>query len=332
MHSELGATLHRFRWGIAVMAMLGSAAPLVGAAHAGGTACTDASRACMIAAANTYLDALLSHDASRIRLAPNARRTENGMDTGDGAAAIRTSLTPPTPDEVNTGMRDKRWFVDADEAIAFYLLDTSTLPPSPLHTSTTHLVERFRVDRGLIREIEAIFWVSPGPSQEGSGWPKPRGEAASPPAPALSPPQTAGSSAGWCRDASPRCEISAADTYIKAIVGRDYRQTRLADDVRRTQNAGTTATDAQGVRRNGQDPHPDAFITRMRDERWFVDGNQAICFSVADVGTYPRTGIHTATVHLTHRIKVVTGRIEEIESVYWIAPGTSPEPSGWERH
>lgn len=293
--------------------------------------CVDSSRACLIATANTYLDALLSHDGSRIRLAANARRTENGMDTGDDAATIRKSVTTPTPDEVNTGMRDKRWFVDGDVATAFYLLDTSTLPPSPAHTTTTHLVERFRLERGLITQIEAIFWVAPGPNQEGSGWPKPQNETPSSFAPALGPAPAAASSAGWCRDRKRSCAIAAASTYITSIASRDYRRTRLAPDVRRTQNAMTTATDAQGVRRNGQDPHPDAFITDMRDIRWFVDGANAIAFSVADTETYPFAGVHTATVHLAHRIKVVRGLMTEIEAVYWIAPGPSPEPSGWER-
>ena len=316
---------------IMVCVVLGIVAPVLAPAAHGAAPCVDSSRACLIATANTYLDALLSHDGSRIRLAANAHRTENGMDTGDDAGAIRKSVTTPTPDEVNTGMRDKRWFVDGDVATAFYLLDTSTLPPSPAHTTTTHLVERFRVKRGLITEIEAIFWVAPGPNPEGSGWPKPADEPSASAMPALGPAPAAGSSAGWCHDRRRTCAVTAASTYIASIATRDYRQTRLAPDVRRTQNAMTTATDAQGVRRNGQDPHPDAFITDMRDIRWFVDGENAIAFSVADTETYPHAGVHTATVHLAHRIKVVRGLMTEIEAVYWIAPGPTPEPSGWER-
>lgn len=122
-------------------------------------ACVVATRACVIATANTYLDALLSHDGSKIRLAPDARRTENGGVTGDSAAEIRKSVSPPTPDQVNTGIRDKRWFVDGNQATVLYLLDTSTLPPSVLHTTTTHLAERFKVVRGLITH-------SPAPRQQ----------------------------------------------------------------------------------------------------------------------------------------------------------------------
>src|SRR3954454_13992607 len=167
----------RRRWSTGLIALVmcsATAIPATAGAHSTGNPCTDPSRACMIRTATTYLDALLSHDSRQVRLATSARRTENGKDTGDRAVAIRKSLSPPTPDEVNAGIRDKRWFTTGDQAIVFYLLDTSTLPPSPLHTTTTHIVERFRIDVGLITEIEAIFWIDPGPTKEGSGWPRPK--------------------------------------------------------------------------------------------------------------------------------------------------------------
>lgn len=294
--------------------------------------CTDSSRACKIATANTYLDALLSHDASKIRLAPNARRTQNGSVTAENAEEIRTSLEPPTPDEVNTGIRDKRWFVAGEHVTAIFLLDTSTLPPSPLHTTTTHLVERFRVRHGLIHEIEAVYWVGPGPQEEGSGWPAPDDETHSA-TPAVSP-AVAPDKAGWCKKSTPRCAIRAARSYLTALPTRDYRKTQLHDDVRRTQNADTTGLSADDVRRNGRDPHPDAVITGVRDLRWFVarrgNGFEVISFSLADTSTLPKTAVHTGTIHLANRFRVVKGLLTEIESVYWIAPGTTPEASGWE--
>jgi hypothetical protein len=39
-----------------------------------------------------------------------------------------------------------------------------------------HLSERFKVDQGLIHQIEAIFWINPGTTPDGSGWPPPPGE------------------------------------------------------------------------------------------------------------------------------------------------------------
>jgi hypothetical protein len=99
----------------------------------------------------------VSHDPSDVPLAPDVHRRENGIDTGDSADAIRRSLSPPTPNQVITGARDIRWFVDSksNDAIAFYLLDVATIPPQVVHLS-----ERFRVEHGLITEIEAIFSVN----------------------------------------------------------------------------------------------------------------------------------------------------------------------------
>src|SRR5438309_5524382 len=102
-------------------------------------------RQAIIDAASKYLEALVSHDASKIPLAENAWRTEEGRNSGLGADDIRTR----TESDVMGGIsdiRDVRWFVDGENAIAFYLLDASG--------ATAHIVERFRVIDGLIHEIE----------------------------------------------------------------------------------------------------------------------------------------------------------------------------------
>jgi hypothetical protein len=144
------------------------------AADAPSPPCTDTSRQCVIDAAGTYIAALVSHKGDQVRLAPNARRTENGLETASSGEAIRNDLETNKGDAAISGARDIRWFVDGENAVAYYLLDTSIVPPVPgVHTSTVRLSERFRVVNGLITEIEAIFWVSPGPTPEGSGWPAP---------------------------------------------------------------------------------------------------------------------------------------------------------------
>jgi hypothetical protein len=126
-------------------------------------------RACVVAAASKYLEALVSHDAGDVPLAAHARRTENGFETGNSGEEIRRNLEEAPYYRVITGMRDVRWFVEGDQATAYYLLDTSTFPET-VHTSTVHLAERFRVEGGLITEIEAIFWVNPGLEPRPSGW------------------------------------------------------------------------------------------------------------------------------------------------------------------
>jgi hypothetical protein len=157
--------------------------------------CNNNSEQCMISAATTYLDALVSHDTSHIRVAPDVKRTEEGgitaythtTQTGTvqtGAADIRKSLSIPTFDESIIDRRDTRWFVDKPnhEAIAFYILDVGAEPNLPTllpfvrptePTGTVHLSERFKVQNGLITQIEAIFNVSSGPGHacETDNWP-----------------------------------------------------------------------------------------------------------------------------------------------------------------
>ena len=158
----------------AIVAVLGAGIGARASIAADGPAppCTDTSRECVIDAAGTYIAALVSHKGDDVRLAPNARRTENGLVTGSSGEEIRNDLETNQGDAAITGSRDIRWFVDGENAIAYYLLDTSGIPPiTGPHTATTHLAERFRVVNGLITEIEAIFWAMPGPTPEGSGWP-----------------------------------------------------------------------------------------------------------------------------------------------------------------
>ena len=57
-----------------------------------------------------------------------------------------------------TGYRDVRWFVDGDDAVAFYVLEA--------YGRTIDIAERFAVRDGEIREIEAIFDLSGRPTRE----------------------------------------------------------------------------------------------------------------------------------------------------------------------
>jgi hypothetical protein len=134
------------------------------------TPCSDSSRACVIATANTYIQGLVSHDGSKVPLAGNARRTENGMVTGTSGPGIANDLGTNSGDKAVYDARDIRWFVDGDQATAYYLRDTSTPGSTSPHTATVHLSERFKVDNGLISEIEAIFWINPGPTPDSDCW------------------------------------------------------------------------------------------------------------------------------------------------------------------
>lgn len=166
----------RFGWVVAIVSAtwLAIGSPVASGAQPKAR-CTDASRRCVISAASKYIEALVSHDGSQVPTAPNARRTENGLETATSGEEIRNDLTTNQGDRAIYQSRDIRWFVDGTQAIAYYLLDTSAPGTSSPHTATVHLAERFKVVRGLIQEIEAIFWVTPGPTPASSQWPAPGG-------------------------------------------------------------------------------------------------------------------------------------------------------------
>lgn len=166
--SDQGIGRRRRRWaraaGLMSAAVALSVPGLVLAASptaAGTTGCTDPSSACVIAAATTYLNAIVSHNSGQVRLAPGAIRTENGVDTGDSGPAIAKDLATNPQYLVVHDIHDVRWFVSGDEAIALYLLDAA-VPVLGTHFATTHIAERFQVEGGLITQIEAIDCTHPG--------------------------------------------------------------------------------------------------------------------------------------------------------------------------
>ena len=102
----------------------------------------------MIRVATRYLDALVSHRGDDVPLAAGCRRTERAQNTGGSGDEIRTQLASEIMHGI-TGYRDVRWFVDGDNAIAFYVLDA--------YGMAVTIAERFLIRDGEIHEIEAIF-------------------------------------------------------------------------------------------------------------------------------------------------------------------------------
>jgi len=108
-------------------------------------------RAGVLAACQAYLDALVSHDASGVPLAPDCWRIENGADTGGSGGAIAEGLEAPIMQMV-AGVDDVRWYVEGDEAAAFFLLRIQ----AGERRGTCHIAERFRVRDGELIEIESV--------------------------------------------------------------------------------------------------------------------------------------------------------------------------------
>lgn len=150
--------------------------------------CVDAGSACLRRVATMYLDALKSHDGSRLPLAPAIRRTENALTNATGEAEVRESFARTHMIEA---VRDPRFVVDPanGDVVVFFRIDVDVSEADaqgtttragdseykvavtvPKGTYTVHEAERFHVVRGYITEIEIIAHVETGKGA-GSGWP-----------------------------------------------------------------------------------------------------------------------------------------------------------------
>ena len=112
-------------------------------------------RESIIDAAEKYLfHGLVEHDGSKVPLAETVTRIEQGNPTGTGREGLIEALAHDVMNVI-TGIRNVRWVVEGDQAVAFYDLDVTTSDRPVL------IAERFRVVDGLITEIEAIFHPQP---------------------------------------------------------------------------------------------------------------------------------------------------------------------------
>jgi len=100
-----------------------------------------------------YLASIVSHDGSKVPLAADAWRIEQGVNTGTSGPEIQESMSNDYFTTYVEGLRDIRWFVSGDEAITYYVLDIQEAPG----IESTMLAERFKVEDGLITEIEVVF-------------------------------------------------------------------------------------------------------------------------------------------------------------------------------
>jgi len=108
-----------------------------------------------LAAAQRYVAALVSHDASDVPAAADVWRVENGQVTADGGDDLRRSLESDVMQMVQA-ITDERWFVDGADAAVFYDL-RARIGDGPDDEMTLRVAERFRVIDGELVEIEAVF-------------------------------------------------------------------------------------------------------------------------------------------------------------------------------
>ena len=141
----------------------------------GADVCRDMSRDCMIAVAETYINAQAGGPGTRedMRLAPTAMRWENGVNTGASGAEIRSRSGFGEDPRYVQRLPRRFWVAKPDnEVFARWTIDIWN-DDHTVNTSTVHIFERIHVDKGVcgsgpspcVTEVEAIFCISPHPQE-----------------------------------------------------------------------------------------------------------------------------------------------------------------------
>ena len=285
--------------------------------------CTDASRACLVATATTYIDALTRHDASKVPFAPDIRRTEQNRESATSESFIRQhTITQPDME----GHIGDRFFVDPEtgNVVVFTRLRVPgkvnpRRPPAPAPPPTTvHLAERFKVANGLIQEIEAIFVRQEGTMDGPTNWPS--ASTAGPVQPGRVQPR--------CADASRTCLVAAAQSYFDGIVAQNSSQVPFAANVRRTLDVSIVEGEDQLRHFLDHEEPPMAF----HRSRYFVDRDQGtvVVYTTILITGDRKGGTQQVTSRVADRIRIENGYIVEIEGMvfgesdssapYWARP------------
>ncbi|WP_072688204.1 3'(2'),5'-bisphosphate nucleotidase CysQ [Rhodococcus marinonascens] len=119
------------------------------AEHAGDIA--DSGR---VAMARAYIDALVSHDATKVRLADNAWRVENGQRTGESGAFIRDELENGFQYQAIQAVRELSFHEWGDNVVAQFLLD---LGATQTEVTPVRVTEHFGIPAGEIQSVMAII-------------------------------------------------------------------------------------------------------------------------------------------------------------------------------
>lgn len=104
------------------------------------------------AIARTYIDALVSHDASDVKFAPDATRVEAGVKTGYSGPQMTWDLEHGLQYRVIQGIRNLEMSESGDTVSTKYLLDSGIVGAQLM---TVEITETFEVPDGMIHAIVA---------------------------------------------------------------------------------------------------------------------------------------------------------------------------------
>jgi hypothetical protein len=260
----------------------------------------------IIAAAKSYLDALVRHDAASARLADDVVRVANGRDELVGADALRSIIQREPVGAI--GPLD--WVVDGSTATVLYDLDADMTRATQSETFAradawipAYIAERFTVVDGLITRIDLLYAAA------AKGEPRP-------PRPERYP-RLRGASA------PPREQIvELASAYLGALVSHDGSAVSLAPDAWRVENGHNSGGSGPEIMR-ALEADIMQVVIGVRDLAWTVEDDTAIVFYTLDVdlGRLPGAdagasgGSQRSAKRLAERFRVHNGQLTEIEVV-----------------
>ncbi|MFD3508586.1 hypothetical protein [Nocardia sp. NPDC058666] len=106
------------------------------------------------AVARTYLDALVSHDASAVPFAPHATRVEMGLQTGFSGPQLSHELNTSVFNLTIQNIRDLTMTEAGDTVTTHYFLEAGL---AGVRMATVEITEKFVVPDGTIHYIEATL-------------------------------------------------------------------------------------------------------------------------------------------------------------------------------
>ena len=110
-----------------------------------------------IAAAQTYIDALVSHDASAVPFAPDCVRIENGVKTGFSGKHLRRSLSRGPQYRIIDDAADRSFAVEGDHVHATLTIVTKVKVRGRRLVASVHETMLIPAADGLIHHLRVTF-------------------------------------------------------------------------------------------------------------------------------------------------------------------------------
>ena len=110
-----------------------------------------------IAAAESYVDALVSHDADSVPFSPDCIRIENGLKTGFSGKHLRRSLNRGPQYRIIESATDRTFAVEGDHVHATFTIVTKLKAGRRRLVASVHETMVIPASDGLIHHLRVMF-------------------------------------------------------------------------------------------------------------------------------------------------------------------------------